>query len=272
MDCKLGARSFQEKERKSEKARYDLYQRLLKIGPQYLTEAEREKGSITKYKWMSTRDEMSSLRSLCFRVDGIAGPNGLSASAEYFADISARDKVVEELRRFLDYLPLREPDDKSEITQQPRDGIEALDFLKLRLHIAKELSGRLHQLHSICLDSAYVRSHEFVGTSLLLVVEALPPRATVNIIDFAKTTKVPEGVTIDHMRKWEEGNHEDGLLFGLIQCKSCWDDVIESLQADISGLEPFDMVPNEQSNGTPRSQPCYDILGWLAAKYGCSSA
>jgi hypothetical protein len=236
---------------------------------------------------------MSSLRSLGFRIDGIAGPDGLIENADHFADIVARDKVVHELRRFVNYFPLREPDnltptnievtakrrvsmsstglDKNDIARQPRDDSEALDFLKLRLRIAKDVSERLQQLHSLCLDSAYVRSHEFVGVSLLLVAGDSPPGATVHIIDFAKTTEVPEGVTVDHMREWKEGNHEDGLLFGLIECRRCWDEVVEFLQADISVLEQADAEANEQFNEQPSAQPCCDLFGgWFrAAKNGC---
>jgi 1D-myo-inositol-triphosphate 3-kinase len=256
MDCKLGFRSFEERECTNSKPRNDLYQRLAKIGPEYLTDVETQSGTLTKYKWMSTRDEMSSLRSLGFRIDGIAGPDGILRSADYFADISERAKVVEELKGFLSYLPfqkqdavLREPSSPScspksgsEITREarePRDSREALEFLKLRLQIAKDVSARLSQLHSLCNASAYVGSHEFVGASLLTVAEASPPRVTVHIIDLAKTVKVPEGVAIDHMSKWQVGNHEDGFLHGLSECKSCWEDVIKSLQAEITVLERF---------------------------------
>jgi 1D-myo-inositol-triphosphate 3-kinase len=250
MDCKLGFRSFQEEECTNSKPRKDLYQRLAKIGPEYLTDTERHSGTLTKYKWMSTRDEMSSLRNLGFRIDGIAGPDGFLRSADYFADISEREKVLEELQGFLSYFPFQKQDavrqassspscsskSRSEITREPRDSLETLEFLKLRLQIASDVSARLSEIYSLCKESTYVGSHEFVGASLLIVAECSPPRATVHIIDLAKTVKVPEGVTIDHMSKWEVGNHEDGFLHGLVECKSCWEDVIRSLQAEIAIL------------------------------------
>jgi 1D-myo-inositol-triphosphate 3-kinase len=217
MDCKLGVRSFQEKECLKKEPRKDLYERLLQIGPQFLTDAERKAGTMTKYRWMNTRDEMSSLRGLGFRIDGIAYPDGLKKTADYFANISERDKVIDELQGFLRCVA----------------GQTSVDVLKIQIQVAKDISVRLAELHSQCQKSEYVRVHEFVGASLLFVAEASPPRATVHMIDFAKTSKLPDGISVDHMRGWEVGNHEDGLLFGLLQCKSCWDDVIESLETEL---------------------------------------
>lgn len=185
---------------------------------------ERKEGAITKYKWLNTRDEMSSLRSLGFRIDGIAGPDGCIKSAQDFANINARDKVIEEFRGFLNCLVGKQV-----------DCLAPLEDSRIKIQVAKDASKQLAELHDICLKSEYVQCREFVGVSLLHVAEASPPRATVKMIDFAKTSKLPSGIAVDHMRRWEMGNHEDGLLFGLIQCKSCWDAVIESLEAEIIG-------------------------------------
>lgn len=35
------------------------------------------------------------------------------------------------------------------------------------------------------------------------------------LIDFGKTTLLPDGQTLDHRIPWQEGNREDGYLLGL---------------------------------------------------------
>ena len=39
--------------------------------------------------------------------------------------------------------------------------------------------------------------------------------ASLWMIDFAKTYKLPEGVTVTHNDEWKIGNHEDGYLIGI---------------------------------------------------------
>lgn len=49
----------------------------------------------------------------------------------------------------------------------------------------------------------------------MLFIHDHTERAEVWLIDFGKTTALPEGQTLDHDKPWHEGNREDGYLWGL---------------------------------------------------------
>jgi 1D-myo-inositol-triphosphate 3-kinase len=67
-------------------------------------------------------------------------------------------------------------------------------------------------------------SLQVIGSSLLFVHDS---QGNVNVwmIDFAKTIRVEDGIRLTHRATWQEGNHEDGYLFGLDNMISIWSDV-----------------------------------------------
>lgn len=69
-------------------------------------------------------------------------------------------------------------------------------------------------LRMIWLTSKMFHVFKVIGSSLLFIHDHTE-RAEVWLIDFGKTTPLSDGQNLDHYRSWEEGNREDGFLWGL---------------------------------------------------------
>jgi 1D-myo-inositol-triphosphate 3-kinase len=209
MDCKLGLRTFQEKEAAGSKPREDLFLKLEKFMPEAITEEENRNRAITKLKWMSTRDAASTSSSLGFRVDGIVSEEGTRIDKEQLSKLSNQQQVLQVLPRLL---PLSASGRASVSNQDAAN--------RDRTVLIREIIAELEKLRTAMETSDFVRSHEFVGASVLTVVDK--NMAGVHLIDFAKTEAVPKGTAIDHRKAWELGNHEDGLLYGMEKLIECW--------------------------------------------------
>lgn len=72
---------------------------------------------------------------------------------------------------------------------------------------------RLKNIKSSLQESQFFRTHELIGSSLLFVHDKR--KASIWMIDFAKTVPIPNDLSIDHNSAWAVGNHEDGYLIGL---------------------------------------------------------
>ncbi|GAA6080642.1 inositol-trisphosphate 3-kinase A isoform X1, partial [Tachysurus ichikawai] len=73
---------------------------------------------------------------------------------------------------------------------------------------------RLEDIKQTLMASDFFMRHEVIGSSMLFIHDHTE-RAEVWLIDFGKTTALPEGQTLDHDKPWHEGNREDGYLWGL---------------------------------------------------------
>ncbi|KAH7728452.1 inositol trisphosphate 3-kinase form 2 [Aphelenchoides avenae] len=199
MDIKIGTRTFLESEVTNGKKRADLYKKMVDIDPDEPTEEERVEEAITKLRYMQFRERESSTATLGFRIEAAQLPGGKLRKS--FKKVRDRDQVLETLMQFFG--------------SRPED-------------VRAQLAKRLKEIRSGIEQSEFFRNHEVVGSSILIIYDDTPPvRAGAWMIDFAKTTRVPDGMTLDHRTSWQLGNHEDGYLTGL-------DNLIDILETPVS--------------------------------------
>uniref|UniRef100_A0A6T1IN00 Kinase n=1 Tax=Alexandrium monilatum TaxID=311494 RepID=A0A6T1IN00_9DINO len=97
------------------------------------------------------------------------------------------------------------------------------------LATAEKVLKCLTAMREAMVSSEFFRRHSFIGCSLLFVADTHGSDAGVYLIDFAHTTPLPEGVSIDHRSLWKAGNHEDGILLGMDNVIKCWEQVLAGL-------------------------------------------
>lgn len=184
MDIKIGTRTFLEKEtdEKEVKPRNDLYLKLIDISPDEPTAEEHAMQAITKKRYMSWRERSSCSSNLGFRIEAIKKKK---VSEKEFFTVKERSQVLTHFKNYT-------------------NGNKVVLEKYLR---------RLKDLKHALKKSDFFSTHEMIGSSLFFVHD--DNFASIWIIDFGKTRKLPEGVHIDHLSKWVEGNHEDGYMFGI---------------------------------------------------------
>eukprot|EP00421_Protoceratium_reticulatum_P060424 CAMPEP_0168506802 /NCGR_PEP_ID=MMETSP0228-20121227/77560_1 /TAXON_ID=133427 /ORGANISM="Protoceratium reticulatum, Strain CCCM 535 (=CCMP 1889)" /LENGTH=443 /DNA_ID=CAMNT_0008523903 /DNA_START=79 /DNA_END=1406 /DNA_ORIENTATION=+ len=217
MDVKIGIRTFLEEECDSRKMRADLYHRMLKTFPSHVTEEDRERQGITKLRWMQLRDSCSTIRNLGFRIDGIAGCR--SSKDEMEADLGKLRQGSEARDEFCRFAKVAANDDGRE-----PNGETALSVAELFLEKMQDIQEAFE-------ESSFVRAHECIGSSVLLVADAYG-KVGAFWIDFGKTRPLPAGVDITHRSPWAQGNHEDGVFSGLEAMVRVWSDAVELLRRE----------------------------------------
>ncbi|XP_015602267.1 inositol-trisphosphate 3-kinase homolog isoform X2 [Cephus cinctus] len=183
MDIKMGTRTFLESEVSKTVARPDLYQKMVAVDPNAPTAQEHEQRAVTKLRYMQFREQQSSTCSHGFRIEAMKLPG-----APPITDL----KKVKSHKEVLSTM---------------------VRFLAGREDTRKKLLERLKKLRTKFEESTYFQTHEVIGSSIFMIYDN--EKVGVWLIDFAKTYEVPEGKTLTHRRPWEQGNHEEGFLFGL---------------------------------------------------------
>ncbi|CAN9501717.1 unnamed protein product [Ophioblennius macclurei] len=188
MDCKMGSRTYLEKElmlaRERPQPRHDMYEKMVAVDPEAPTVQERAQQAVLKTRYMQWRETLSSTATLGFRIEGFRKSNGECHTN--FKRTKSREQVVEAF----------------------------YDFVESDTNIVWGYLTRLKQLRQVLEESNFFRTHEVVGSSLLFVHD-YTGKTGVWMIDFGKTVTLPLHLTLDHRTPWAEGNREDGYLWGL---------------------------------------------------------
>uniref|UniRef100_A0A3B4AGT1 Kinase n=1 Tax=Periophthalmus magnuspinnatus TaxID=409849 RepID=A0A3B4AGT1_9GOBI len=187
MDCKMGVRTYLEEElvraRERPRPREDLYKKMVEVDKEGPTAEEHCQGAVTKPRYMQWRETLSSTHTLGYRIEGIKKSDGTCRT---------------------DFKKTRSQQDIIKIFQDFVGG--STDILKLYLSRLAEIQQALSKSH-------FFKQHEVIGSSLLFLHDA-SGKAQVWMIDFGKTTALAEGQLL-HNVPWQEGNREDGYLWGL---------------------------------------------------------
>ncbi|XP_073349375.1 uncharacterized protein itpkb isoform X2 [Pagrus major] len=188
MDCKMGVRTYLEEEltkaRKKPSPRPDMYQKMVEVDPEAPTPEEKEQKVVTKPRYMQWRETISSTATLGFRIEGVKKEDG--TVNRDFKKTKTREQVTAAFH----------------------------DFVKGNKDILNAYLTRLEEIRDTLELSPFFKTHEVIGSSLLFVHDS-KGRAKVWMIDFGKTTPLPEGQELTHRASWLEGNREDGYLSGL---------------------------------------------------------
>ncbi|KYO28381.1 inositol-trisphosphate 3-kinase A [Alligator mississippiensis] len=228
MDCKMGIRTYLEEEltkaREKPKLRKDMYKKMIEVDPLAPTAEENAQHAVTKPRYMQWRETISSSANLGFRIEGIKRADGTCNTN--FKTTKTQEQVFQVF----------------------------MEFIEGNTAILKKYLRRLREIRTILESSDFFKRHEVIGSSLLFVHDS-NRNANVWLIDFGKTTLLPDGQTLDHRIPWQEGNREDGYLLGL-------DNLIDILEICKTGIPPTlspvgpDLVVILQAFVLHRTQPC----------------
>ncbi|XP_044292375.1 inositol-trisphosphate 3-kinase A [Varanus komodoensis] len=200
MDCKMGIRTYLEEEltkaREKPKLRKDMYKKMIDVDPLAPTAEENTQHAVTKPRYMQWRETISSSANLGFRIEGIKKADGTCNTN--FKTTKSQEQVFQVF----------------------------VEFIKGDTVILRKYLKRLYEIRGVLESSDFFKRHEVIGSSLLFVHDDRG-HANIWLIDFGKTTLLPDGQTLDHRIAWQEGNREDGYLFGLDNLINILESILE---------------------------------------------
>ncbi|XP_023948224.2 inositol-trisphosphate 3-kinase homolog isoform X7 [Bicyclus anynana] len=183
MDVKMGTRTFLEEEVSNARARHDLYEKMVRLDPNAPTEAEHAARAVTKLRYMQFREHCSSSAEQGFRIEAVKVPG---------------QPPLTDLQK------VREPEKLTATIAH---------FLGNDERVRLAITTRLREIRSMFEKSEFFRQHEIVGSSIFIIYDN--ERVGAWLIDFGKTRRVPDDIKITHREPWQQGNHEEGFLYGL---------------------------------------------------------
>lgn len=198
MDVKMGTRTFLEAEVSNTRARADLYEKMVRLDASAPTAEEHALRAVTKLRYMQFREQRSSSAEQGFRIEAVKLPG--QPPLTDLQNIRESRQVTSTIARFLG------------TNERAR----------------RTILARLREIRDLFERSDYFKKHEIVGSSIFIIYDE--EKAGAWLIDFAKTRSIPDGKEVTHRAGWEQGNHEEGFLFGL-------DRLIETIERARAGLE-----------------------------------
>ncbi|XP_025071996.1 inositol-trisphosphate 3-kinase B, partial [Alligator sinensis] len=239
MDCKMGVRTYLEEEltkaRKKPNLRKDMYMKMTEVDPDAPTEEENAQRAVTKPRYMQWRETISSTATLGFRIEGIKNEDG--TVNRDFKKTKTKEQVTEAFR----------------------------EFIKGNRNILNSYLNRLKGIRATLEMSPFFKCHEVIGSSLLFIHDK-KEQAKVWMIDFGKTTPLPEGQVLQHNVPWVEGNREDGYLWGLDNLIQ----ILTELSQSFGGKESLHNG-NEQQKWEKAKQMFKIPTTFTASKLSCYS-
>ncbi|XP_072104216.1 inositol-trisphosphate 3-kinase B [Mobula birostris] len=201
MDCKMGVRTYLEEElskaRKKPSLRRDMYLKMVEVDPEAPTEEEHAQRAVIKPRYMQWRETISSTATLGFRIEGVKNEDG-SVNHD-FKKTKTKEQVM----------------------------VSFWDFTKGNKVILMKYLDRLRLIRDMLEVSTFFHCHEVIGSSLLFVHDH-HAQAKVWMIDFGKTMPLPRGHVLSHRQPWQEGNREDGYLWGIDHLISILDEMLQT--------------------------------------------